>query len=290
MKEIEAKCILVPNKGPSSWFGIKYNFNVYRACPHGCIYCDSRSECYQITDFNDIEAKINAPDLLDKTLAGKRKKCVLGTGSMSDPYLPLEKERCLTQKCIEQVIKHKFGLHIVTKSSLIERDLPLFQEFKETHLSVAITITSAFDAVSEKIEPYAPLSSRRFKTIEILSQAGIFTGILMMPMLPFISDNKKNVLSIIQKAKDAGASYIFPWFSVTLRDRQREYFYQKLDEIYPGLKRQYQMRYKNNYHCDSPNASALYDFFYEMCDKYQIISKMEHLPWINNPDYYLKKG
>lgn len=284
--DILAKSILVPNRGPSSWFGIKYNFNVYRGCSHDCIYCDSRSECYQIENFNEIQVKVNAPTLLDETLAKKRKKCVLGTGSMSDPYLPLELQRKITQQCIEKVIKHRFGLHIVTKSHHIQRDIPLFQEFNDLHLSVALTLTTAFDQVSALIEPNAPLSSQRFETIEKLSVSGIFTGILMMPVLPYLLDNKKNIQTIIEKAHDHGAKYIFPWFAVTLRDRQREHYYRKLDEHYPGIAKQYQKKYHNAYQCESPNAKALYDFFYEKCEQFNIISKMEHLPWVkDNPDF-----
>jgi DNA repair photolyase len=279
-RDIEAKSVLVPNKGPSKWFGVKFNYNIYRACPHNCIYCDSRSECYQIEDFETIQVKRNAPDLLDQTLSKKRDKCIIGTGSMSDPYLPLEKDLELTKKSLEILIKHRFGVHIITKSDLILRDIELFKQARENHFSAGITITAASDAVASRIEPGAPSSDARFRAIEELSRNDLFCGILFMPILPFITDNKTNILNIIKRASDSGARFIFPWFSVTLRDRQREYFYQKLDEFYPGLRKQYEMRYKNSYECASPNAESLYKFFNQECEKRNIITQMDKLPWI----------
>lgn len=277
---IKAKSILVPNKGPSHWFGVKYNFNIYRACPHNCIYCDSRSECYQIDNFQQVQVKTNSTLLLDQTLAKKRDKCIIGTGAMSDPYLPLEDSLFLTRDCLKIINQHKFGFHVVTKSPLIVRDLELFKEAAQVHFSAALTITTTFEEMAKIVEPNVALPADRLKAIETLSKNNLFVGVLMMPILPFLQDNKKNISSIIRQSADSGAKFIFPWFSVTLRDRQRDYFFQKLDIHYPGLRKQYEKRYGNAYECASPNAKHLYTFFEEECKKYKIITKMENLPWV----------
>ncbi len=280
MKEILAKKILVPNKGPSEWFGVKHLFNIYRGCSHDCIYCDSRSECYQIEDFYDITVKTNAVELLRSELSKKRQKCLIGSGAMSDPYLPLEKQLGLTRNCLKEIYHQNFGIHLVTKSLLIERDIDLLQSIAFTHTSVAITITTAFDEMSQKVEPFAPVSSLRFDLIKKLTDAGIYTGILLMPVLPYIQDNKKNVQLMIQKAHDSGAKFVFPWFAVTLRDQQKTFFYQKLDELFPGLKKQYEKRYGNQYCCESPNAKVLYDYLNSECQKINIVTEMTQLPWV----------
>ncbi len=282
MKRVEAKTLLVTNKGPSEWFGVKYNFNIYRGCSHNCIYCDSRSECYQIDDFLDITVKTNAVELLNSELGRKRSKGLLGTGAMSDPYLPLEKELELTRKCLMAIWDHNYGLHMVTKSCLIERDIDLLQDLSSIHCSVAMTVTSAYDELSAKVEPFAPLSSERFKTLRKLKDSNIYTGLLLMPVLPFLQDNKTNIGLIIEKAHQAGVDFIFPWFSVTLRDRQREYYYKKLDELFPGLRKKYEKEYRQNYECVSPNSQKLYEFFYEECGKRGIITSMQKLPWVDD--------
>lgn len=280
MKEIMAKQILMPNKGPSEWFGVRYIFNIYRGCLHDCIYCDSRSERYQIEDFYDIQIKKNAPELLSDVLPRKREKCLIGSGSMSDPYLEVEKDYGLTRRCLEIIKENGFGIHLVTKSLLIERDIDILQDLSQNHASVAVTITTAYDEMSLKVEPGAPPSSNRFKLIRQLTDSGIYTGVLLMPVLPFIQDNKTNVRRIIEMAVDSGARFIFPWFSVTLRDRQRDYFYQKLDELFPGLRKQYEKRFGNSYHCESPQSKNLYEFLHKECETNNIINFMSQLPWV----------
>jgi len=273
IKEIEAKSILIYNKKPSSWFGVHYYLNIYRGCSHGCIYCDSRSECYQIDNFDeDISIKTNAPLLLRENLIKKRYKNTIGFGSTSDPYIPLELEYELTRKCLEIIKELRFPLFILTKSNLVLRDLDLISAINEQNYAcVAFTITGADDKLAKKIEPNAPLPSQRFEAIKILSSMGVKCGVVIMPMLPFITDNKENIKALVVKAKDAGASFVYCDFGMTLRDRQRDYYYEKIG---PKLALQYKKRYKNYYSCPSPNYSELKAYFNRLCKEYDISNKM----------------
>lgn len=274
VKKIEAKSILSYNKHPSHWFGVRYVMNIYRGCEHGCIYCDSRSECYGIRQFEEITIKSNAIDLLKEQLPYKRKRDPIGTGSMSDPYTPVEKEYQLTRQALELLAAYRYPVHITTKSNLILRDIHILQEINRIHASTAITLTTVDDTLSKKIEPKAPASSDRLKAIGILSAAGICAGITMMPILPFIEDNEKNITEIVKAAKEYGANFIYPGFGVTLRDRQREYYYNRLDELFPGMRLQYERRYQNQYVCRTRYIKHLKQVFYNLCEKYGISTKM----------------
>lgn len=185
-KEIEAKSILIRNKQPSGWFGTSYLFNIYRGCEHHCIYCDSRSLCYRINNFDELIVKKNAVDLLKKELKSKRKKGAIGTGSMSDPYTKSEKDYKLTRGCLETISEYNYPVHITTKSNLILRDVDLLQEINKIYASVAMTVTTTDDKLAEIIEPGAPSSTDRFKAIGVLSSIGVCTSITMMPILPSI--------------------------------------------------------------------------------------------------------
>lgn len=274
IKEIQAKSILIPSKSPSHWFGAKYIMNIYRGCEHRCIYCDSRSDCYKIEDFDNLEIKVNAIDLLKKEISRKRSKDTIGTGAMSDPYTISEKKYRLTEKALEVIADRGFPVHITTKSNLILRDIDIIQSISRIYASVAFTITSFDDDMSKKIEPFAPSATDRFNAMGILSTLGIVTGITLMPILPFIQDNEKNIVEIIKRAKDYGASYIYPCFGVTLRDRQREYFYKQLDEKFKGVRANYEKKFGDKYMCNVNNASKLKKVFYETCDKYNISTEM----------------
>lgn len=274
VSEVDAKSILLTYKNPSAWFGVKYGINIYRGCQHGCIYCDSRSECYQIDKFEDIIVKINAVELLKKELSRKRIKGTIGTGAMSDPYIPIENQYKLTQKALQVIADNRYPVHITTKSNLILRDIEILQEINNVYASVAITITAADDLLAQKIEPAAPVSSDRFKAIGILSTIGINVGITMMPILPFIEDSEKNVVEIIKKANEYGAKFIYPLFGVTLRDRQREYYYSKLDELFPGIRNKYEKKFGSLYLCKTNNMNKLKNIFDETCEKYGISTKM----------------
>lgn len=262
-------------KGPDTWFGITYNMNLYRGCQHGCIYCDTRSDCYGIGDISQISVKQNALELLKKELRAKRKdKATIGTGSMNDPYMPVEKELQLVRKALQLIAAEKFPVHIITKSSLVERDTDILQEISKIYVAASFTITSASDTLSSQIEPQAPKTSERFKAMELLANKGIYTGITLMPILPFINDTKENIQTIIRRAKDSGASYILPMFGVTLRKGSREYFYSALDKNFPGIKAGYQRYFGNQYACYSSHYKELSDVFFNSCEKSGIATQM----------------
>ena len=233
IKEIQAKVLLSHVKQPDPWFGLKYGMNLYRGCQHQCIYCDSRSECYQIENFADILVKVNGIELLRKELASKRVKGTIGTGSMNDPYMPLERELNLTGRALKVIAQFGFPVHVITKSDLVLRDLDTLCEINRRYAAVSFTITTTDDELAKRLEPGAPLVSNRLRAIRVLANRGIHTGITMMPVLPFIEDSEDNITQIVQKAHEHGAAYIIPSFGMTLRDRQRAYYYEKLDRLFP---------------------------------------------------------
>lgn len=275
IKEIEAKTILSTVKnGPDKYFGMSYNMNLYRGCQHGCIYCDSRSSCYGIENFSDILIKKNAVELLHKELKGKRTIGTIGTGSMNDPYMPIEKELGVTRRALETISIYKFPIHIITKGDLITRDIDIIKEIGKTYAAASITITTGDDKLSSIIEPFAPVSSKRFEAIKKLSKEGIYTGIILMPVLPFLTDSLKNIDDIVKRGKDAGAKYIIAWFGMTLREGQREYYFKELDKSFSGLKERYVHNYKGLYSCSVPEHEKLYSAFKELCYKEAIARKM----------------
>lgn len=274
VNEVKAKSILTTNKNPSAWFGVKYNFNIYRGCELQCIYCDSRSECYRIEDFNELTIKVNAIELLRKELASKRKKGTVGTGAMGDPYTISERKYQMTRKALEAIAEFRYPVHITTKSNLVLRDIEILEEINKVYASVAITLTTVDDELARKIEPFAPPPSERLKALGILSELGICTSITMMPILPFIEDNKKNLLDIVQQAKRYGVKHIVPYLGMTLRDRQRAYYYDKLDELFPGMREKYEKRFGDYYNCSANNSKELYAVVNEACYKVGISTKM----------------
>ncbi len=274
IKEITARTLLSSGGRPDLWFGIKYTMNLYRGCQHQCIYCDSRSECYRIENFADILVKVNAIELLRKELARKHVKGTVGTGSMNDPYMPLERERQMTRQALALMAEYRFPVHVITKSDLVLRDLDLLREISRVYAAVSFTITTADDALSKKIEPGAPPSSKRFEALRVLAANGIVAGVTMMPILPFIEDMEENITAIVEQAHAAGARYILPAFGMTMRDRQREYYYDKLDQLFPGLKDRYRQRYGERYECPVPNAKRLDKLFRGLCEQYGLPTRM----------------
>ena len=271
--EIEAKKILNTNKHPSSWFGVKYYLNIYRGCMHGCIYCDTRSECYKIDNFdNDISVKTNSIDLLKKELARKRYRETIGFGSTSDPYVPIEKSYGLTKQALNVIRDFQFPLFLLTKSNLVIRDTEIISQInKQNYACVAFTITTTNDELAKIIEPHAPLPSERLKAMSILSVMGIKTGIIIMPVLPYITDTEENIINIVKQAKLHDASFVYPSFGVTLRDRQRDYFYNHIDD---NIRKKYIDKYKNYYQCTSPNYKNLKAAFINSCKELHISNEM----------------
>lgn len=278
MEYIKAKTIVSSYKNNSNWFGTNYNMNIYKGCCHGCIYCDSRSNCYGIENFDEVKAKENALQIIRNDLRRKVKPGVIATGAMSDPYNPFEKQLLLTRHALELINAYNFGVAIATKSSLITRDIDILSEIKE-HSPVLskITITTCDDRISKIHEPNVCVSSKRFETIAKLSQEGIYTGVLLMPVLPFITDTEENIRRIVKMAYDSGAKFIYAYMGMTLRLNQKAFYYQKLDEIYPGLKQKYVSNFGNRYSCLSPKAKTLWNIFRRECEKYGLLFKMQDI-------------
>ena len=277
MEYIPAKSIVAKTRG-SEWFGADYNMNIYRGCCHGCIYCDSRSACYRIEDFDRVRAKENALPIIRDDLQRKVRKGVVATGAMSDPYNPFEKQLNLTRHALELIHAFEFGAAIATKSPLVTRDVDVLQDIqKQAPVIVQLSITAADDALSKKIEPKVAVSSERFRALQALADRGIYCGLLMMPLLPWITDTEENVQEIVRLAHENGAKFIYPSFGVTLRAGQREYFYRALDQQFPGLKEQYTKRYGDRYSCTSPKAKRLYARFAEECHKLGLRYKMPNI-------------
>lgn len=275
--ETTAKSVLIPANHPDRWFGVRYNMNIYRGCTHGCIYCDSRSECYGIDHFEAMTVKSNAIELLRKELASKREKGTIGTGSMSDPYNPHEAELGMTRKALEIIAAFGFPAHINTKSDLILRDIDLLQKINRTFASVALTLTTCDDDLAAQIEPNAPRPTMRLNAMKALAEAGIYVGVLMMPILPFIEDNRKNIAEIVQKTADHGGRFIHSWLGMSLRDRQREYYYACLERLFLGISEQYRRKYGNEYNCMSPDYRELDLFFREKCRAVGVVSEMREI-------------
>ena len=275
IKQITAKVLLSRVKGPDPWFGFYYNMNLYRGCEHRCIYCDSRSECYRIENFHDILVKVNAIDLLKKELASKRVKGTIGTGSMNDPYTPTEARLNMTGQALEVIAQYGFPVHILTKSDLILKDLDTLRKINRVGAAVSFTITTTDDELAKKVEPYAPLPSRRLEVLKILADAGIETRIAMMPILPFIEDTEENITTIVRRAHESRVGTIIPWFGMSLRDRQRAYYYRELDKSFPGMRREYERTFGDRYQCASPNADRLANVFYTLCKEYAITTSVK---------------
>ena len=275
MEEVVAKSILSKKSDGDYWFGVMYNMNLYRGCSHGCIYCDSRSDCYRVNNFDQVKVKRDALLILERELISKRKKGVIGIGSMSDSYNPLEVGLKLTRGALELIERYGFGISLETKSVLIERDVDILKKINEKNdVIIKFTITCADDELASRIEPYTNVSSDRFRVMKKLSDEGIVVGVLMMPLLPYINDTVENVKEIVRKSYENGAKFIYSSFGVTLRDNQREYYYEKLDLLFPWLKNKYIKEYGFKYSCVSKNHKELSKIFKEECDRYGLLYKM----------------
>ncbi|MEN8242922.1 MAG: radical SAM protein [Chloroflexota bacterium] len=275
IKEIETKGILNHVKQPDDWFGLKYNMNLYRGCQHRCIYCDSRSECYQIEDFDgEVLVKTNAVELLADALPRKRIKGTIGTGSMNDPYMPVEKKFNLTGRAMEVIAENCFPVHILTKSDLVLKDLETIRQINKAFAAVSFTITTADDKLGKQVEPGAPRVSRRFAAMKILADAGVHTGLLLMPVLPFIEDNAENLTAIFEKAADHGASYLVPSLGMSLRDRQREYYYDQLDQLFPGIREKYVQQFGSRYFAPANSYQQLNLHLEQLSEKFDLPLKM----------------
>jgi len=278
MEYVPAKSIVTRVAGDYGWFGVDYNMNIYRGCSHGCIYCDSRSLCYQIEDFDRVRAKQDALRIIGDELAKKRIKGVIATGAMSDPYNPQEAKHKLTRGALELLNAHRFGVAIATKSRLVSRDIDILKDMQaHSPVIIKMTVTTHDDSLSQIIEPCASLSSERFTAIKALNDNGIYAGVLMMPILPFIEDTEENIINIVHKAKDSGAKFIYPAMSMTLRAGNREYYYENLDRHFPGMKERYVKKYGERYSCPSSKAKKLWGIFADECQRVGLLYKMKDI-------------
>lgn len=260
MHEVNVKGIL----------SVKNGMNIYRGCLHGCIYCDSRSLCYQMKHkFEDVEVKANAVGLLENTLRRKRNKCMIGTGAMSDPYMPIEEKLGNMRKCLEEIERYGFGVTMITKSTKVLRDLDLLKKINEkSKCVVQMTLTTYDEDLCRIVEPNVETTYERFRALEILHDNGIPTVVWLCPILPFINDTEENIRGILDYCVRAKVKGIINFdMGVTLRDGNREYFYKKLDEHFPGLKEKYIRMYGNSYQLSSPNSRQLNMIYKSECIK-----------------------
>lgn len=252
----------------------KNGMNLYRGCSHGCIYCDSRSRCYQMQhDFEDIEVKRNAIELLEDALKRKREKCMIGTGAMTDPYIPLEMQLQHTRQCLQLIEKYNFGLAIQTKSNRILRDLDILKHINEkTKCVVQMTLTTFDEDLCRLIEPNVSTTKERFEVLKVMKDNGIPTVVWISPILPFINDTAENINGILNYCEEAGVKGIICFgMGLTLRNGNREYFYRALDEKFPGLKERYIQSYGNMYDIRSKNNQELMELFYRRCKQNGIL-------------------
>lgn len=244
--------------------------NLYRGCTHGCIYCDSRSNCYQMNhEFEDIEVKENAIELLENTLRRKRKRCMIGTGSMSDPYMPLEAQLEYTRKALLLIEKYGFGATLITKSDRVLRDLDILKRINQkTKAVVQMTLTTADEALCKLIEPNVSTTKQRFEALKILRDNNIPTVVWLCPVLPYINDTEDNIRRILDMCVAAKVRGIICFgMGLTLREGNREYFYRQLDKSFPGLKERYIREYGNQYVINSPKSSELMRLFHRTCEQ-----------------------
>ncbi|MDD6467926.1 MAG: radical SAM protein [Erysipelotrichaceae bacterium] len=270
MHLVQAKGILSTRNG----------MNLYRGCLHGCIYCDSRSTCYHMEhEFEDIEVKENAIELLEHALSHKRKKCMIGTGSMTDPYIPLEMEIGNVRKALQLIYEKGFGFTVITKSNLILRDLDLLQKINEkTKCVVQMTLTTFDEDLCKKIEPNVCTTKERFEVLKKLRDAKIPTVVWLSPILPFLNDTEENIQGILDLCAKAKVYGIICFgMGLTLREGNREYFYEKLDELFPHLKEKYIRTYGNQYMIESPNRVHLMKLFHQKCEEYGIVHDNEQI-------------
>ena len=263
MHYVTAKSILSARNG----------MNLYRGCQHGCIYCDSRSLCYRMDHpFEDIAVKENAIELLEAALKAKRKSCMIGTGAMTDPYIPLEAQLGITRKALELIHKYGFGVAIQTKSDRILRDLDLLQSIhRRAKAVVQMTLTTFDEDLCRILEPGVCTTARRVEALKAFQRAGVPTVVWLCPILPFLNDTPGNILAIVDACADAGVKGIINFgMGVTLREGNREYFYAQLDRHFPGLKQRYIRAYGNAYELPSPRQQELLELFHNACETHGI--------------------
>lgn len=279
VRMIPAKTILQRSRyEPSEWFGIDYIINLYRGCPHGCIYCDNRSNCYGIKNFNEVQAKEDTDILLAKSLHAKRAAGVISTGVVSDCYNPCEEELGLTRRALEIIADCRFGADINTKSPFVTRDIDVLTRVARARsANIRFTITTADDDLARTLEPCAPAPSERFAAMKEVSSCGLFTGVMLTPLIPFVTDTRENIEEIVELAHENGARFIYTLGGISIRDGQKEYFMRKLKAMSPKLAKRFSNTYGTSYFCYSLELNDILDLLRARCEKTGMLYRMDDI-------------
>lgn len=257
------------------WFGIDYTMNLYRGCCHGCIYCDSRSECYRVDDFDRVRVKFDALAILRRELRSRRVRGVVGVGAMSDTYNPFERDLQVTRGALELLAEHGFGVSVDTKSTLVTRDIDLLRAIGGAGGAIAkLTVTTADDDLARLVEPHAPAPSERFAALAELAEAGVFCGVLFTPTLPWVTDDDATVRGVVEGAAAAGARFVYHMTGVTMRDRQRDHFLDRIAAVDPALPDRYRRTFGDRYFCNSPRAAENRALFRALCKEHGLLWRM----------------
>jgi DNA repair photolyase len=274
MEYIKTRTIMTKSDQGNRWFGIDYHMNLYKGCSFGCIYCDSRSDAHT-RDFDKIRSKENVLEILEAELASKSVKGVVSFGTLSDPYNKEEKKCEITRGALELIKKYGFGVSIDTKSDLILRDIDLLKDIqKNNNVIIKISITTTDDELAKFLEPKVISTTKRLEVVKKLRENGIYAGILLMPVLPFVTDSEENIKSCVKASFDVGAKFIYTKMGVTLRKNTREYYYQHIDKKYPKLSLDYQGVYEKNTVCNSLKYRSLLEVFINECNHYHLLCDM----------------
>lgn len=267
MEPVQAKHLLTPIRVTmDDFFYADWNMNLYRGCSHGCIYCDSRSVCYRIGDFSTIRPKADALSLLEGELRSKRTAGVVSMGAMSDPYNPLERRMCLTQGALTLLKRYGFGAAFTTKSALCARDAQLLSDVsRNAPVCARMTVTCADDDLCRMIEPHVSATSERFKAVRALADAGVYTGVWLNPVLPYLTDTEENIRRIVRMTAEAGGQFVVCFVGMTLRTGNREYYFDALQRLFPGVREHYLREYGNAYEIPARKPEQLYAAFKDEC-------------------------
>jgi len=278
METIKTRTIMTKADNGDKWFGIDYHMNLYKGCNLGCIYCNVRSDTYHIDNFDQVSTKEDALDILEKELSSKTKKGVVSFGSLSDPYNGAEEKMQLTRKALKLVHKYGFGVSIDTKSDLVLRDLDILKEIAaDNNVIIKVSITTTDLELQKILEPNVISTNKRFEVVKTLRENNIYCGVLIHPVLPFLTDNEENILSLIQKAGKAKANFIYTKMGMTLQTNQREYFYEKIEKHYIGISSDYDSVFGKRYHCNTLQYRRLMELFLKEASKYQMFTDMEDI-------------
>lgn len=278
MDYIKTSTIMTKSNQGRKWFGIDYRMNLYRGCSFGCIYCDSRSDAYHIDNFDEIQSKVDALKILEEELSSKHFKGVVSFGTLSDPYNDKEKNLKITRGALELIKKYGFGVSIDTKSDLILRDIDLLKDIqKNNNVIIKISISTTDDKLASILEPNVISSTKRFEVLETLRENGIYAGILLVPVLPFVTDTLDNIRDSVKKSYEHKANFIYTKMGVTLRKKVREYYYQSIDKLYKGISNDYEAVYENRTTCNPLKYKDLLELFINECNKYHLLCDMDEI-------------